>query len=290
MALKDILELVRAPAVLTVLGDGIAGATAAHGRIGRSGAAASVASAGLYAAGMALNDFADADLDAIERPERPIPSGRISAGGAFGIAAALTAGGLAASTGAGPKAARIARPLAAAVWFYDLIAKKTALGPIAMAACRGLDVVMGAAQNGWKTGLVPAGALAGHTLAVTQVSRGEVHGTSKAAALAAAGMSVAAASAAVVTGVRSGKRGSAVGSVMFAGSFLFSVLPGFLRAVRNPSAEHARNATRRGIRGMVPLQAAFTAAHGSTRGAIFLAVLDAAGNVLGGRKKQGDVT
>ena len=32
----------------------------------------------LYAAGMVLNDAFDAELDARERPERPIPSGRIS--------------------------------------------------------------------------------------------------------------------------------------------------------------------------------------------------------------------
>ncbi|MEE9321405.1 MAG: UbiA family prenyltransferase [Granulosicoccus sp.] len=33
-----------------------------------------------YVAGMYLNDAFDADIDAIERPERPIPSGRISTG------------------------------------------------------------------------------------------------------------------------------------------------------------------------------------------------------------------
>jgi len=34
--------------------------------------------AGLYLGGMVLNDVFDAALDALERPERPIPSGRIS--------------------------------------------------------------------------------------------------------------------------------------------------------------------------------------------------------------------
>ena len=32
----------------------------------------------LYTAGMALNDVIDAPIDAMERPNRPIPSGRIS--------------------------------------------------------------------------------------------------------------------------------------------------------------------------------------------------------------------
>ena len=34
----------------------------------------------LYLAGMALNDYADRDVDAVERPGRPIPSGRVSPG------------------------------------------------------------------------------------------------------------------------------------------------------------------------------------------------------------------
>ena len=41
------------------------------------------ASACLYAAGMVLNDAFDAELDARERPERPIPSGRIARRAAF---------------------------------------------------------------------------------------------------------------------------------------------------------------------------------------------------------------
>ena len=33
----------------------------------------------LYAGGIALNDFFDRNLDAVERPERPIPSGIVPA-------------------------------------------------------------------------------------------------------------------------------------------------------------------------------------------------------------------
>lgn len=290
MALKDLLELVRAPAVLTVLGDGIAGSTAAHGRVGRAGVSSAIASASLYAAGMALNDFADADLDQRERPERPIPSGRVSRGCALSVAAALTAGGLAAARGSGRRTARFAGPLAACVWFYDLVAKKTSLGPLAMAACRGLDVLMGAAGNGWRSAAVPAAAIAGHTLTVTTVSRGEVHGTSRAAAAGAAVASFGAAAAAVASGVRSGNKLRAGGAFVAAAAFLGAVLPGFFRAVREPNAENARTATRRGIRGMVPLQAAFAAAHGSASGAAFLAAVDIAGRLIGSRRRQGDVT
>ncbi|MEK8227549.1 UbiA family prenyltransferase [Oerskovia sp. M15] len=43
---------------------------------------------------MALNDYADRELDAVERPERPLPSGRVSPEQALGVATGLTAAGL----------------------------------------------------------------------------------------------------------------------------------------------------------------------------------------------------
>src|SRR5687768_410483 len=36
-----------------------------------------LSTAGLYGGGVVMNDVFDADLDAVERPERPIPSGLI---------------------------------------------------------------------------------------------------------------------------------------------------------------------------------------------------------------------
>ncbi|WP_375373510.1 UbiA family prenyltransferase, partial [Micromonospora sp. ATA51] len=48
-------------------------------------AALAGASVLLYWAGMAANDWADRHLDAVERPERPIPSGRVSPPAALGL-------------------------------------------------------------------------------------------------------------------------------------------------------------------------------------------------------------
>ncbi len=61
-------ELVRLPAVLTVPGDALAGAALA-GVPARPGLVG--ASAALYLGGMALNDWADRDVDAVERPGAP---------------------------------------------------------------------------------------------------------------------------------------------------------------------------------------------------------------------------
>jgi 4-hydroxybenzoate polyprenyltransferase len=49
---------------------------------------------GLYAGGVAFNDVADAELDAIERPERPIPSGRASKRTAFWMSSVLLVFGI----------------------------------------------------------------------------------------------------------------------------------------------------------------------------------------------------
>ncbi|MGC4889184.1 SCO3242 family prenyltransferase [Micromonospora sp. DT227] len=155
--LADLAELVRAPAALSVPGDVLAGAASA-GTLGRRTPALAGASVLLYWAGMAANDWADRRLDAVERPERPIPSGRVRPTVALGLAGGLTAAGLAVATAAGGvRAAAVAVPLAATIWGYDLRAKDTTAGPAVMAACRGLDVLLGATTTPTARGCAAGG-------------------------------------------------------------------------------------------------------------------------------------
>jgi len=89
---QAVAELVRLPAVLSVPGDVLVGAAASgQSRDVPRAAGLAAASSCLYLAGMALNDYADRDVDAVERPGRPIPSGRVTPGFALGLAAGLTA-------------------------------------------------------------------------------------------------------------------------------------------------------------------------------------------------------
>src|SRR3954449_12231806 len=102
----DVVELVRLPAVLSVPGDVLLGA-AASGQMRDVPRTAGLvaASSCLYLAGMALNDYADREVDAIERPGRPIPSGRVAPGFALGLTGALTLGAAVLSVAAdGPRA------------------------------------------------------------------------------------------------------------------------------------------------------------------------------------------
>lgn len=83
-------------------------------------------SVALYWAGMAFNDYADATVDAVERPERPIPSGRVARRTALATACGLTAAALGLSALAGGRRALgVALPLTGLVWAYDLRLKST---------------------------------------------------------------------------------------------------------------------------------------------------------------------
>src|SRR5262249_31223377 len=158
-AAADLAELVRLPAVLSVPGDVLLGA-AASGQMGnvRRTAGLRASSSCMCLAGMALNDYADREVDAVERPSRPIPSGRVSPSFALGLAAALTAGaGVLAVAADGPRALAVVGPLAAGVWGYDLTLKSGPAGTPGMSFCRGMDVVMGAGGDGAAPGPPAAG-------------------------------------------------------------------------------------------------------------------------------------
>lgn len=270
--LADLAELVRAPAALSVPGDVLAGAAAA-GVLGRRTPALAGSSVLLYWAGMAANDWADRRLDAVERPERPVPSGRVSAPAALGLAAGLTAAGLALATAAGGRrAAAVAVPLTAAIWGYDLLAKNTAAGPAVMAACRGLDVLLGATSAGPHTsgnrpgGGASAGArlaralpaaltVAAHTWTVTALSRREVSGADRRLPRATlAGTAVVAATAL--------GRTSPVPAVLAAG-YAARYGSAQARVLADPSPGRVRAAVGAGITGLPALQGALTARAGA---------------------------
>lgn len=105
-----------------------------------------------YVGGMFLNDAFDREFDARHRPERPIPSGQVSARKVFGIGFALLALGLLGVAGASRgadgfpawRALVSGAALAAAIVFYNAHHKGNALSPLVMGLCRVLVVVTAA--------------------------------------------------------------------------------------------------------------------------------------------------
>jgi 4-hydroxybenzoate polyprenyltransferase len=277
--LADLVELVRAPAALSVPGDVLAGAVAAGVRDRRVPALAA-ASVLLYWAGMAANDWADRRLDAHERPERPIPSGRVTPGTAIGLAAGLTAAGLAlAGRAGGRRALAVAVPLAGAVWGYDLLASGTPAGPPVMAACRGLDVLLGATGGRPRRAVPAALTVAAHTWTVTALSRAEVTGARPGLPSSTLAGTAAVALAAATTGPTGPTGPTGHGRhrplpVLLAGWYAAHYATAQLRAARDPSAPVVRAAVAAGITGLPVLQGALTARAGA--GGLGLAVALAA--------------
>jgi hypothetical protein len=134
--LRDWAELLRASALFTVPGDALAGAAATGLRPNRGTAYAAGASLRLNGAGMALDGWADRDEDAVDRPHRPVPSGRISPAAAPGATGLPTAAGLTFTARAGGPAAAVAPALTATSWTYDLRLKHTPAAPADTAPAR----------------------------------------------------------------------------------------------------------------------------------------------------------
>jgi 4-hydroxybenzoate polyprenyltransferase len=152
--LLDFLRLLRAPNVFTAFADVAMGYLFVHGAFDNVPAFAGLAAAScsMYLAGMVLNDVFDIEIDRLERPSRPLPSGRISLGFArtlglsmlvAGVAVAWLVGYLAEETLASWRPGAVATALAVAILAYDGGLKKTLFSPVVMGLCRFLNVLLG---------------------------------------------------------------------------------------------------------------------------------------------------
>ncbi|MEM9000069.1 MAG: UbiA-like protein EboC [Bacteroidota bacterium] len=139
-----------------------------------------LASIFLYAGGVVLNDVFDAELDRVERPERPIPKGRVSRYNASVFGGTLLVLGVLISFWVTIPSGFIALILVGSIVLYDGLSKKHRFfGPLNMGVCRALNLLLGLSVFGefklWPYAFIPLVFIA----AVTMVSRGEVHGNNK---------------------------------------------------------------------------------------------------------------
>jgi 4-hydroxybenzoate polyprenyltransferase len=188
MTLSTYLALGRVSNLPTVWTNCLAGALLAGGGASPSAVAAVALALSLfYCGGMFLNDAFDRDVDAIERPQRPIPSGRASAPAVFALAAAQLAGGLVLLVsvahvcgGRVDLAVASGGALAITIVAYDAADRANSLSPWLMAACRALVYVCAAtataATPSWASVYPAAAALAFYTAGITYVSRVEASG------------------------------------------------------------------------------------------------------------------
>ncbi len=142
------LQLLRAPNLFTVPGDPVAGCFLAAQSPALPWAAMGwvvAAALGFYGAGLAWNDYFDRHEDRRARPDRPLPSGRIRPGTALGAGWVLTIIGLLICAHVGLATFWTGLALAACVFGYNAWFKSLPVpGNIAMGACRGLSLLLGA--------------------------------------------------------------------------------------------------------------------------------------------------
>ena len=110
--IRGYLELLRPPNVMTAMADVLAGYAVAGLGNGRALPWLLASTACLYAGGVVLNDFFDRRLDAVERPERAIPSGRVPSLHAAVLGAALLLAGVGSAVQATWPAAAVAAGIA----------------------------------------------------------------------------------------------------------------------------------------------------------------------------------
>lgn len=141
-----------------------------------------ISTVGLYGGGIVFNDIFDLELDRIERPERVIPSGKVSKTNAIIFGSFLLLSGIVAAWFNSPVSAGIAALVAICALVYDKYGKHHAfLGPINMGLCRGGNLILGMSiieqsiEQWWLVAILPVCYIA----AITMISRGEVHGGNK---------------------------------------------------------------------------------------------------------------
>jgi 4-hydroxybenzoate polyprenyltransferase len=287
--LRGYLELLRPANVVTAVADVLAGYAVAGRANGPALPWLLAATMCLYAGGVVLNDFFDREIDAVERPERPIPSGRVTAPRAAALGAVLLAAGVVAAAQGTWAAAAIAGAIVVLVVLYDARAKRHAIaGPVNMGLCRGLNLLLGVAAvpaavaGNWPIALISVVYIA----AVTTVSRGEVHG-GKAGAAAFALISLGGVLAALaVIGLDAG--GPAAFSALVLTALLgYRVLPPFWRARNDPRPLVIRRAVKTGVLSLVLVDAAIGAAYG---GALYGAAVLATALIAGSLARRFSVT
>jgi 4-hydroxybenzoate polyprenyltransferase len=159
MNFKVWLTLGRVSNLPTVWTNALAGAVLAGNPATGSVALSALALTAFYIGGMWLNDAFDADIDARERANRPIPNGEISREAAFGGGFALLLLGIVCAFLLGPDVGVAGICLAGVILLYDSLHKRTPLSPVIMGGARFFSYLMAALSVGLITGDVIWGAL-----------------------------------------------------------------------------------------------------------------------------------
>lgn len=282
---KALLQLVRLPNLFTAAADSLAGWWIVAGGLDRPELwlPLVLASVAIYAGGIALNDYVDRAIDAEERPNRPIPSGRVGARFALFLAVGLLGLGWAltvvpALLGGDPGPVVVGGLLVSCVVGYNTVAKPTRMAPIVMGSCRSLNLLLGmslAADRGGRVGAVAAVAYGTFVAGVTFLSRSEMTtgrraGLSLGLALESLGLAGLVAAA---IGAGWSRRDFLVFGLIVLGSVAIVVARSGGRAWREATPQATQSAVKAGIFSLVWVVAALVASAQGPGPAVSVAIL-----------------
>ena len=212
----------------------------------------------LYAGGVVLNDAFDAPRDAHERPERPIPSGRVTRTAAFVFGAILLGAGVVVAAAVARASLAVAVAIAFVVLVYNAYAKhRMLLGPASMASARALNLLLGVSSApALLLNAAPFALLSfAHVAMLTLVSRGETGGTNHRIVNLALATALALGPILVVTAPAPWT------ALPFAAAYAGILLPNYWRLRARPDAASVRRAVRSGVLALIMLDAALAAGH-----------------------------
>lgn len=216
----------------------------------------------LYAGGVVLNDVFDHKIDALERPERPIPSAVVPLRTAAILGGVLLSLGVFMSFMCNSEAGLVSIVLASAILLYDSWAKHHSFfGPLVMGSCRGLNLLLGMSlfglpvESNWYFILLPIIYIG----AVTLISRGEVHGNNKRNILLSGFLYLLVASAIFLLMLQDIDRLILV--IPFLILFVFSIFRPLLRAYSINTPENIKKAVKSGVLSLVLMDAALASAN-----------------------------
>lgn len=286
--LRAFAEIVRLPALPTALADIGLGALVTRSFPDRLATVGCLlfSTACLYSAGMAWNDFFDAEKDRRERPERPIPSGRIRRREAGRLAAVFMLGGVVCGFLADLSRSRdeafpewtstiLAISLAAAILAYDGWLKKTLLGPVAMGTCRFLNVLLGVSVGGsmaWPIGPHLALVVGVYIVGVTWFARTEARTSNRVMLRAAAGCILLALGLALTVPLQAPEGTTTVFPYLLV-VFGFAMGLPIARAIDRPTPEVVQVAVRDCLSGLIVLDALLASALVGIFGLVLLVLL-----------------
>jgi len=267
--IKPYIQLTRPANVITAISDilagvAIAGFSFSFEEINHWGVLVlCISTMGLYGGGIVFNDIFDLKLDRVERPERVIPSGKVSKTNAVIFGAFLLLSGVVAAWFNSPISAGIAALVAICALVYDKYGKHHSfLGPINMGLCRGGNLILGMSiiessiEQWWFIAFLPVCYIA----AITMISRGEVHGGNKNTLYFAAFLYIIVSVAQLYVSFQ-------LNNLLIAAAFvalhLYLIFKPLLTAIGNPIGPNIGKAVKAGVLSLIVMNAAWVSVSGN---------------------------